>query len=283
MRRHVSSATLTLVLVVTGALALGVFVPRAVAITFGEVDAGNTHCDVGCLVYQAPDAPDPIVVSTGMLVHPRVFLTAGHVTIQTEQDPALMSRAYVSFAANAFDQSDHSTWGEVEASITHPNYGPVHNQVCSDVGAIILKKPLRGVPLAKLPYAGYLDDLNAAQLLRSPGEGGLPFRVVGYGSTLGWSPPVSTPGDGWRRFADSAYLNVLPEWLLTQQNLAAGHGGTGYGDSGGPAYWTEPDGTLVLVGLTCWGDPNLVAMNFYSRVDLPETLDFINAVIGALP
>ncbi len=59
-------------------------------------------------------------------------------------------------------------------------------------------------------------------------------------------------------------------------------GGIEYRDSGGPAFWIQPDGTRVFVGLTSWGDFKLVATSFYWRVDLPETLDFIQQVIQRL-
>ena len=139
------------------------------------------------------------------------------------------------------------------------------------------------MPLAKLPYPGFLDDLKSAHLLRVPGEGGVPFRVAGYGSTFDWPPPVITPGDGQRRFADSDYLGLLPAYLHTQQNFATGNGGTGFGDSGGPVFWIEPNGTPLLVALTSWGDAKRVASGFYWRVDLPETLDFINGVLASQP
>jgi secreted trypsin-like serine protease len=66
------------------------------------------------------------------------------------------------------------------------------------------------------------------------------------------------------------------------QNQATGDGGTCYGDSGGPALWTESAGTEILVGVTSWGDANCVATGFNYRVDIPETLSFINDVIADL-
>jgi secreted trypsin-like serine protease len=66
------------------------------------------------------------------------------------------------------------------------------------------------------------------------------------------------------------------------QNQATGDGGTCYGDSGGPAFWTEEDGTEILVGITSWGDANCVATGFNYRVDITETLDFIESVIDSL-
>ena len=256
------------------------------AITGGEVDENNTYANVGGVVWLPPDGSGPILGLSGILIHPRVLLTAGHGTIYLEANAWMIPDLYVSFGTDAFDPS---TWHEVEAVITHPNYNDIAygSQSQNDVGVVILKEPIYDLPLATLPYAGFLDELQKAKLLREPGQGGTPFKVAGYGSTLEWPPPVTTDGDGWRRFADSDYLALLPGWLVAQQTFATGNGGTGYGDSGGPAFWIQPDGTRVLVALTGHGDQNCVAMNFYWRVDLPETLDFIdwaiNTVLPSLP
>ena len=66
------------------------------------------------------------------------------------------------------------------------------------------------------------------------------------------------------------------------QNQAICDGGTCFGDSGGPAFWTEPGGSEILVGITSWGDANCVATGFNYRVDIPETLSFIDSVIADL-
>lgn len=261
-----------------GIVSLGLFVPLALAITGGQVDEDNTYSNVGALVF-APRTGTPFVGSSGTLVHPRVFLTAGHSTIFMQQNPQVIPISFVSFGKDAFDPS---TWHEVEEVITHPNYRAISgvNQSINDVGVIILKEPVNGVPLANLPYAGFLDDLKAAHLLRKPGQSGTPFTVVGYGATLDWPPPEITPGDGLRRFAETEYLHLTRSWLFTQQNPATGNGGTGGGDSGGPAFWVDDDGTLVLVAVTSRGDPNLVATTIAWRVDIPETLNFIDDVIA---
>jgi len=271
--------------ILAGAVALllisAAFNHRAWAITGGEVDQNNAFPNVGAVVALPPDGSGPTVMASGTLIHPRVLLTAGHVSIFMEQNPWTIPLTGVSFGTYALNPA---TWHEVEAAITHPNYkynpsGPC-SQFANDVGVIILKEPIYDVPLAKLPCAGLLDDLKKAKVLREPGQGGVPFRAVGYGSTLEWPPKVLTPGDGWRRFADSKYLNVLPGWLHLLQNPATGNGGVAPGDSGGPVFCSEPDGTRVLVAVTSWGE--WVAMGFYWRVDLLETLDFIDQVIRGL-
>ena len=70
---------------------------------------------------------------------------------------------------------------------------------------------------------------------------------------------------------------VAQSWLRMSQNQATGNGGTCYGDSGGPAFWTDTHGTEILVGITSWGDAMCVAAGFNHRVDIPDTLDFIDS------
>jgi secreted trypsin-like serine protease len=66
------------------------------------------------------------------------------------------------------------------------------------------------------------------------------------------------------------------------QNQATCDGGTCFGDSGGPAFLMKPDGSEILVGISSWGDANCVATGFNYRVDIPETLSFIDSVIADL-
>ncbi len=261
---------------------------QAWAITGGEVDENNTYSNVGAVV-AAPPIPgwEPFVWFSATLIHPRVLLTAGHATTLLDQYPERIPYCHVSFGTYALDPS---TWVEIETAITHPDFRPANAQdtgnppYYNDVGVIILKKPVntRKVPLAKLPYKGFLDDLKAAGLLRMRGQGGVPFTVAGYGTTLDWPPPEIVDADGWRRFAQTEYLALTRSWLFTLMNPATENGGTGYGDSGGPNFWVQPDGTRVLVAVTSRGDPNLVATNIAWRVDIPETLDFIDWVIDNL-
>lgn len=262
------------------------FTRQAIAITGGDVDHNNTYSNVGCVVFVPPDglAP-PFVYFSGTLIHPRVLLTAGHTGVIMQELPGVIPYLRVSFGTDALDPS---TWHEVETGFAHPDYHAANRQVMdnnprsNDVGVIILKEPIDDLPLAKLPKEGFLDELKAAHLLREPGQGGTRVIVAGYGTTLDWPPPEQIPPDGWRRFAETEYRALTQSWLHTSQNLNQGNGGGGLGDSGGPNFWVQPDGTLVLVAVTSRGDPNCVSNNISWRVDIPETLDFIDWVIDTV-
>lgn len=253
-------------------LILAVGVLPAAAITWGELD--TEHTNVGAMVVDHPRY-GPWQWCSGTLIHSRVFLTAGHCTADLEAYG--IKKVWVNFDQNALNEK---TLLDVEEVITHPDYnwGPTSNP--HDVGVLILKKPVKRLTPATLPEPGFLDRLLAEGALRQ-GSDGAKFTLVGYGGLLDWPPPVISYDDQ-RRFAVSEYQALLKAWLRMSQNQATCDGGTCFGDSGGPAFWTEPDGTEILVGITSWGDAVCVATGFNYRVDIPDTLDFIREVIDGL-
>ena len=266
-----------------GAVALllisAAFSGPAWAIIGGKPD-GNRHPNVGAVIFYDP-AVGRITFASGTLIHPRVFLTAGHVITMIESGQVTLLG--VSFDQEV-DRQDPSTWLEV-SDIVGSFSGANASPRTTDIGALILKDPVKKLKPEALPTEGFLDNLNDTGQLQA-GPQGTRFTVVGYGMRVDWPPPEPSwwaDESGMRNTAQSGYLGLNDGWLFLNQNLAAGYGGSTTGDSGGPTFWTDPEtGDEVLVSITSWGDVNCVAHGLAFRIDTAESLAFIRDVIDSL-
>jgi secreted trypsin-like serine protease len=251
------------------------------AITGGQPD-GNDHENVGAIVGVTSNGN--FIFCSGTLIAEDVFLTAGHCTAALEYylDAGIITLANLKVS---FDTDDALNTGHLDVSDleTHPDYRPIPGAMgvgWNDVGVIMLSAPAAPTP-ALLPSENFLEDLRGELLLGHGKERGT-FTVVGYGATLEWPPPISIPGDGIRRQAQSEFLNLRETWLHMSQNQAPGQGnsGTCWGDSGGPTFWVDEYDVETLVAVTSWGDYPCVATGTAQRIDNASSLDFLYGILG---
>lgn len=291
MKNHRLSKTIRWAARNTGCLLLvaailGLGEHRVLGIVNGEPD-GEGHPNVGTIVIDHP-TEGPQFRCTGTLVHPQVFLTAGHCTLlelkwRMAAGEFTINEVYVSFdQANPLNPS---TWRRVIEIPTHPDFvfPPITVGHFPDLGALVLEEPATDLTPAVLAAPGFLDELRQSRQLRR-GKNATKFTVVGYGTTTPLFPPNEFiyPGDGVRRVAQAEYLNLFLTWLGLLVNASAADGGISGGDSGGPVFWKDTgtgDETLVsIVSLI-----NGVANSYTVRLDTPIAQSFINEVIDSLP
>ena len=277
------------------------------AITGGQ-PVGTAYPNVGSVLAFDPDY-GLIPLGSGTLIGERVFLTAGHVveSIDSGYDTLLAVSFDPIIDLNGVDWRDDTTWPSTWRRVESYKYSYVRRDAHAsrplseelqahprtanpneeDIGVLILKEPVTGIEPATLPSPGLLDYLKESGQLEAPRPGGTLFTVVGTGFSLEFPPPQPIPpitadGKVFRKFAETGYLGLNDAWLITFQNPAAGYGGTGAGDSGGPTFWHDPaTATDVLVSVTSWGD-TYVGMSFSYRIDIPESLQFIQNVVDGL-
>jgi len=271
--------TVIAVVAISLILALSLVTPVA-GISWGNPDGvGHPNvCAVLVDVNPDPGVEELFAVASGTLIDPKVVLTAGHVTAYFAALGIQSSDVYVTFDSVL---SSSATFHSIASYETPLQYFLQGNKQSNpyDMGALILSQTV-GITPAELPEEGYLDNLKKTGVFRQ-GKEEADFTVVGYGDSIAWPPP-NPYDEGKRQYAESEYQTLLKHWLLLSQNLATGDGGTCHGDSGGPVFWYDGENEKdVLVGITSWGDAMCIATGFYYRVDIPETLGFIQSVIDS--
>jgi endonuclease G len=209
---------------------------------------------------------------SGVLIHPRVALTAGHCHITSELANV------VAFGAQNQNQLNDAEILSIQRMVAHPLY--VQTRKTHDVSVIILHTAARTPPV----ILGSSADLNSAQKT----------TLVGFGN----DDANSTRGFGVKRKVTvditeirrkaSDNLSSIEATLGFDSAVEFVAGGSGFdscnGDSGGPAYISPADGPAKLAGLTSraieTADHPCGEGGIYTRVD--ANLDFIKETAQAV-
>ena len=250
----------------------GSMIPQAEAVINGFED-GDGHPHVGLVVFFDAEGT-PLWRCSGTLISPTVFLTAGHCGT----GPAVRARVYFDSEVIRSDDNYPLHNGVEGTVIPNPNFsekfgGGLHDSpILNDVAGVILDEPVVLPVYGVLPTKGLLDQMTG------PANKNVVFDVVGYG-VQDIRPEIQA--DLVRYAATSKRITEktgvardIYLMLSADPGKAHGVGGTCFGDSGGPTFIA---GSNVIVAVTSWGvDGNCAGPGYAYRVDIAESLDFIN-------
>ncbi len=245
------------------------------AITRGGTLDGDDHPYVGLMVAQDVNG-NPLWRCSGTMISPTVYVTAGHCT---EAPAASAEIWFETDVESGIPENGYPFDGEVSGTtFTHPLYDP-NAFFLYDLGVVELDKPVDG-PYASLPAAGYVDTLPTGRKNNS-------VTAVGYGLQAASSNPVKpekTVAERVRYQADLMIVDTqgvagignLPGTNSMTLSGDAKHGGTCFGDSGGP--------TLVgdtLVAVTSFGlNGNCAGIGGVFRIDRDVELEWIGSFLN---
>jgi secreted trypsin-like serine protease len=217
MRQLLVLAVVTVSLTVTAA---------ATGVIGGDHDNG-AHPSTGALLVPTPGGLAP--ECSGVLVAPRVFLTAGHCT----NSAISHGDAYVVFD----DVLSSDTWAPVHGTaITDPAFG-ADKKDPHDLGVVLLDAPAPVAP-ASLPAAGAAETLAKRNVV--------PVSLgYGYSQRAGKRQFVY---DGYRHQAAIPISGQTAAMLKLKDPVGAS---VCFGDSGGPQYLP---GSTTIVSVTSGGN-----------------------------
>jgi hypothetical protein len=261
-------------------LAMGMMLAAAapaVAITRGGELDGDDHPYVGLMVADVNGTPS--WRCSGSLISPTVYVTAGHCTFGADS----VSIWFASDVASERPQNGYPFGGTGYSVDGTPYSHPLYLDEAFylyDLGVVVLDEPVYMPEYAELPDEGVVDTLK-------PGRKSANVRAVGYG--LQAVKPtlqadlvryqaglfvVDTKGVAGIGNID---LGPLPPTNSMIVSGDAKHGGTCFGDSGGPMLL---EGTNVIVGVNSFGlNSNCAGIGGAFRIDRDVELNWISSFL----
>ena len=219
----------------------------------GNLDSGR-HPASGALLVPGPNGLVP--ECSGVLIAPRVFLTAGHCT----NHALAAGGAYVVFG----DTLDPGTWTPIHGTaVTDPAFGHDSSDP-HDLGVIVLDQNAPVAP-ATLPAAGAADRL--AKDAVAP-------MSVGYGYSDRFGKGYVY--DGLRHAAAMPVVSQTATLLRISSQTGAQ---LCFGDSGGPQYLP---GSSTVVSVTSGGNPVCKGNATATRLDSASARGFLSSFVGSL-
>jgi hypothetical protein len=278
------------------ALALASVAVPVGAITWGSPD-GEVHPNVVALLFVQNGVG--FFGCSGTLLTPYVVLTAGHCT---EGGGEVNSLTYVRNtsdidAAIASERPGYpsttawlnATWVRGRA-VPHPDFDDYAQFPDTFVvGLVLLEEPIYVAQYGALPTEGQFDYLRKARgAIRSRQA-----RIVGYG--LQGRIPAFAGDDFVRYAATSSVTGMAVGDTIGDQNFkfsnnpgkGGGPGGTCSGDSGGPAFFIDPQTgteTNIVMAVNSYGiAPKCNGNDYQFRTDIETAQDFIRPHLQFTP
>jgi secreted trypsin-like serine protease len=239
------------------------------------------------LYIQVPDNDQVEAFCTGTIIGPRTVITAGHCFAEPAKEIGIPAETFAKYVRIGFgtkviaSATDSAvTLVEVADIVIHPEYGKIPIEEAKPTDA---DPDLTIVHLAQdIPSTAVVATLvtDASRIAV-----GTKLTIAGFGLTgLQLTNPDEAAQDPKLAKLDPTFatslnmtnvtiaeptLNPYQFGYMTQEGRTACNG-----DSGGPAYIDNDDGTISLAGVTSWGDSQCKEFGVYTSV--VTLLDWIN-------
>jgi V8-like Glu-specific endopeptidase len=181
------------------------------------------------------------VTGSGVLINPRVLLTAGHVNYNLAKyhHGGCKEKGQISFSNNAFESTNKIHFNWLIDVVSHPDTaefwkcfsdttGKTNPTLFIDIGLIFLNDSIKGIKCAKLP------DANSLQKIIDKDT----FSGAGYGyNNIADSTFTYSMIDGYRRKWTLQKLFIHNDlWVYTRCDTVTHSPYVGIGDSGAPLF-----------------------------------------------